>query len=90
MIARTPADGLTKAFHPLALPAPQPFERFFPGSGKEDVENFLERALQRHVSDKVDLASLIAPQLTSENMNGRLDWAEQMGKIVAAIRRWNA
>ena len=84
----TPGPVLAEAFGLRSLPDPGQYESFFPRN--EVGKSYLEARLSRKHPDKMDLAMRSAPHMTKDMMTGRFDWEDQMGKIVARIRCWNA
>jgi hypothetical protein len=80
-----PADALKKSY-PETSRAPEQFERFFPSPGKA---SFWEDQLKLKSYDKMELAALVVPHLTKENLGDRFDWLERVTKIVETVRGWN-
>ena len=83
-----PGSVLAQASGLPSLPDPGQYEPFF--SRNEVGKSYLEARLSRKHVDKMDLAMRSAPHMTKDIMTGRFDWEEQMEKIVARIRCWNA
>ena len=83
-----PGSVLAQASGLPSLPDPGQYEPFF--SRNEVGKSYLEARLSRKHVDKMDLAMRSAPRMTKDIMTGRFDWEEQMEKIVARIRCWNA
>jgi hypothetical protein len=81
-----PADALQKVYADRAPRAPDQYECFFPS--REGV-SFIETQLGRKSIDKTELATLVVPHLTEENMAGRFDWKVEGVKMIETIRGWN-
>ena len=84
-----PGSVLAKASEESTLPDPGQYESFFPRKAFPG-QSYLEASMDRKHYDKMDLAMRSAPHMTKDIMTGRFDWEDQMGKIVARIRCWNA
>ena len=83
-----PGSVIAQASGLPSLPDPGQYEPFF--SRNEIGKSYLEARLSRKHVDKIDLATRSAPHMTKDIMTGRFDWEDQMEKIVARIRCWNA
>ena len=83
-----PGSVLAQASGLPSLPDPGQYEPFF--SRNEVGKSYLEARLSRKHVDKMDLAMRSAPHMTKDVMTGRFDWEDQMEKIVARIKCWNA
>lgn len=81
-----PSEALQKAFSEATARAPGRFEHFFPSAAGQ---SYIETQLNRKSVDKVELATMVAPHLTLENMSERFDWKSECERITNAIRRWN-
>ena len=84
-----PGSVLAHASDEASLPDPGQYESFFPRTASPS-QSYLVRNLGRKHYDKMELATRSAPNMTREMMADRFDWEDQMEKIVARIRCWNA
>jgi putative ATP-dependent endonuclease of the OLD family len=82
-----PKAALEKGFEGLSIAAPGQFEQFFPNESGDT--SFAEAKLGRKSINKTELAELMAPHLTTENMEDRFDWRIQCDVLVQLIRNWN-
>jgi len=82
-----PGEALAKTVNLANLPDPTQYESFFPKKGESS--SYVEHKMSRKGIDKMDLAALVAPHLTKENMAPRFDWDAQMSKIVERVKFWN-
>lgn len=83
-----PASVLEQASGAISLPDPGQFESFFPRK-RSPYKSYIEANLKERHIDKVELATRCAPRMTTELMESRFDWNEQMAKIVERIEPWN-
>lgn len=81
-----PGTVLSRALS-STLPDPGQYEPFFPRK-RETGSSYIESKLKDKPVDKMDLAITTAPLMTLNEMRSRFDWQEQMGEVVAQIRRW--
>ena len=84
-----PGSVLAQASGLSSLPDPGQYESFFPRKAPPG-QSYLEASMDGKHVDKMDLAMRSVPHMTKDIMTGRFDWADQMEKIAARIRCWNA
>ena len=70
-------------------PDPEQYRSFFPRK-RARSKSYLELHLGRNRVDKIDLAMQSALHMTEFIMAERFEWKDEMKKVVARIRCWNA
>lgn len=85
-----PAIAMQKAFKDESLLPPEQFERFFPSRSSSGIPNYVEDSLKLKHIDKIELAAVVTPMMTVENMRPRFDWEQQVTNIVRCIDDWNS
>jgi putative ATP-dependent endonuclease of the OLD family len=82
-----PGEVLSSVFGLVDLPSPSQFEFFFEADGQRSYQ---KNRLGKKTLDKVELAALCAPLLSTQLLLSRFDWQDQMNALVAKVRIWNA
>lgn len=84
-----PGCVLAKAFGLDYLPDPEKNESLFHHESG-NTPSYFENHLDRVTVDKVELANLCAPHISTEIMAARFDWEPQMREMVGKIEIWNS
>jgi len=82
-----PGNLIAKAFGLSSVPDPDRYEQFFPRKVTPN-NSYVERRMKRKSIDKMELATLCAPNMELPIMSARFDLDDQMKQIIERINSW--